>query len=193
MDDLIERLEAERDRMWTECRLLTRRTYTTATPDMLGQAAAELRTLRAELERRKYDTMHTCHAECQREACVLRREVDALRAQLAEARESERAAVVKWLRTNWGDGGRADLSREVDALRTELLSWQRLHAENCENYDRVCAEREWLHKRATEADEIIASLRSKIVRLERTQAVSDLIDANLVYGTLGDSDGDDGA
>ena len=48
MDDLIERLEAERDRMWAECRLLTIRTYTTATPDILGQAAAELRTLRAE-------------------------------------------------------------------------------------------------------------------------------------------------
>jgi hypothetical protein len=121
--------------MWHECREGFTRTYTTATPDMLGEAAAELRTLRAELERRKYDTMHTCHAECQRDACVLRREVDALRAQLAEARENERAAVFKW--------------RTVDLIYTHLIT-------------------------ATDA-------REHMTR------------ADAACGTLGDSDGDDGA
>ena len=82
---------------------------------------------------------------------------------------------------------------ELRTLRAELALWKRLHTENCENYDRVCAEREWLRDQATEADEIIAPLRSKIVRLERTLAMPDLNAADLVYGTLGDSDGDDGA
>jgi len=47
--ELVERLRAERDRMWKECRLPTKRTYTTATPDMLGQAAAEIERLTAQL------------------------------------------------------------------------------------------------------------------------------------------------
>jgi len=52
-----------------------------AVGQVMRNAAAELRTLRAELERRKYDDIHTCHDECQREACVLRREIKALRAE----------------------------------------------------------------------------------------------------------------
>jgi hypothetical protein len=66
--------------------------------EMLNEATARAEAAEAELERRKYDRVHTCHAECQRKACVLRREVDALRAELAEARASERAVLVAWLR-----------------------------------------------------------------------------------------------
>jgi polyhydroxyalkanoate synthesis regulator phasin len=79
-DDLIERLEQLAQNTgklsWYNDKPVSAST-------VLHQAAAEIRNLRAELERRKYDTMHTCHAECQRDACVLRREVDALTAQLA--------------------------------------------------------------------------------------------------------------
>ena len=43
------------------------------------QAAAELRRLHAEVERLSLDSVHTCHAECQRPLCKLTRERDALR------------------------------------------------------------------------------------------------------------------
>ena len=69
MDDLIERLRNYGD--LTDSELHSSRI----------DAADEIERLTAEVERRKYDTMHTCHAECQREACALRREVDALRAE----------------------------------------------------------------------------------------------------------------
>lgn len=42
-------------------------------------AAAELRRLHAEVERLSWDSIHTCHAECQRPLCKLTRERDALR------------------------------------------------------------------------------------------------------------------
>jgi hypothetical protein len=77
MDDLIERLRAASAAMRSHYAVGAIELIPTWTMD---EAAAELRTLRAELERRKYD-VHTCHAKCQREACVLRREVDALRAE----------------------------------------------------------------------------------------------------------------
>ena len=82
-EELIERLKAERDRMWTECRLPTKRTYTTATPDMIGQAADRIEALTAEVRRLQYDGIHTCHAECPRLPCVQRREIEALTAELA--------------------------------------------------------------------------------------------------------------
>lgn len=72
-DDLLERLEACAEDCWGE---------------LACEAAAEIRSLRVELERRKYDGIHTCHDQCQRVACVLRRENEALRAQV----EQERAA-----------------------------------------------------------------------------------------------------
>ena len=49
---------------------------------------AQIATLTAELDRRKYDGVHTCWNECPRVACAQRREIEALRAQLAEAREA---------------------------------------------------------------------------------------------------------
>jgi hypothetical protein len=74
-DELVEQLQA-----WGD---LDIKYHHDARGKALHQAANEIERLSAELERRKYDRIHTCHAECQREACVLRREVDALRAQLA--------------------------------------------------------------------------------------------------------------
>ena len=41
-------------------------------------AAAELRRLVAEVERLSLDSIHSCHAECQRPVCRLARERDAL-------------------------------------------------------------------------------------------------------------------
>jgi hypothetical protein len=65
-----------------------------AAGQVMRNAAAEIRSLRAEIERRKYDGVHTCHDQCQRVACVLRRENEALRAQV----EQERAGIVAFLR-----------------------------------------------------------------------------------------------
>jgi len=68
--------------------------YSIETNPVCREAAAEIRSLRAEIERRKYDSVHTCHDQCQRAACVLRRENEALRAQV----EQERAGIVAFLR-----------------------------------------------------------------------------------------------
>ena len=43
-----------------------------------GPVATELRRLHAEVERLSWDSVHTCHAECQRPMCRLTRERDAL-------------------------------------------------------------------------------------------------------------------
>lgn len=53
-----------------------------------GPAAAdEIERLTAEVRRLDYSTTHTCWDECPRVACAQRREIDALRAQLAEAQQ----------------------------------------------------------------------------------------------------------
>jgi hypothetical protein len=58
-----------------------------------GPAAAdEIERLTAEVKRLDHSTIHTCWDECPRVACAQRREIDALTAQLADARASERAA-----------------------------------------------------------------------------------------------------
>jgi hypothetical protein len=76
MDDLIERLRKRANTYtWDSA------TFYISDAETMRQAADEIERLTAEVERRKYDGIHTCHAECQREACVLRREVDALRAE----------------------------------------------------------------------------------------------------------------
>lgn len=49
------------------------------------EAAAELRRLHAEVERLSWDSVHTCHAECQRPVCRLTRERDALLEALKRA------------------------------------------------------------------------------------------------------------
>lgn len=46
----------------------------------------------AKAQRLDYSTTHTCWDECPRVACAQRREIEALRAELAEARAAERAA-----------------------------------------------------------------------------------------------------
>lgn len=53
------------------------------------QTAAELRRLHAEVERLSWDSVHTCHAECQRPLCKVTRERDALLAALLELVEQE--------------------------------------------------------------------------------------------------------
>ena len=154
MDDLIERLEAGvtaiglHDDNETEL-------YDIADADeAMFEAAAELRTLRAELERRKYDGVHTCHAECQREACVLRREVDALRAERDEALAKGVAMGIK---------------AAAVAYEAEARTWVQLPMQG-------------------------ACLRSGLKAIRALSPAAIIAgDADLVCGTLGDSDGDDGA
>jgi len=61
----------------------------------MRQAAVEIRSLRAQVERLFNDGIHTCHDQCPRFGCVQRREIESLRAQVAQ----ERAGIVRWLRT----------------------------------------------------------------------------------------------
>jgi hypothetical protein len=154
MDDLIERLLC--DRHISQCDGLK------ATLATAREAAAELRTLRAELERRKYD-VHTCHADCQREACVLRREVDALRAEL---KATETKSVKLWALLDDIDTLDDACGGEDDLFRTLTRNLQR------KRFDIMSGE-EW--------------------DAAQPQHMSDLIDADLVRDTLADSDGDDGA
>ena len=65
---------------------------------LMDDAADEIERLTAEVKRLDHSTIHTCWDECPRVACAQRREIEALTAQLAEARQTERAAVVAWLR-----------------------------------------------------------------------------------------------
>ncbi len=171
MDDLIERLEKKAT--------YTDQTFSNSSLGLLyREAAAELRTLRAELERRKYDGLHTCHAECQREACVLRREVDALRAErdaaLAQGVAMGIEAAVQWAKD---DAKICDCSAhsEGECACGAWCEWKTVPMV-------------WVAQNLAELDPaaIIAQHR-------RAQAMPDLNAADLVCGTLGDSDGDDGA
>jgi hypothetical protein len=70
MDDLVEQLDKRASTYsWDSV------TFYASDADMMRQAAAEIRSLRTEIERREYDGIHTCHDQCQRAACVLRREL----------------------------------------------------------------------------------------------------------------------
>ena len=110
MDDLIELLRAASAAMRSHYAVGAIELIPTWTMD---EAAAELRTLRAELERRKYDGVHTCHAECQREACVLRREVDALRAE----RDVEVSEIVAFVRQSWSLFRDDEFDNLADAIK----------------------------------------------------------------------------
>ncbi len=52
---------------------------------------------------------------------------------------------------------------ELRTLRAELALWKRLHAENCENYDRVCADREWFCKQAVDRKAAVQAERAAVV------------------------------
>lgn len=51
---------------------------------IMRQAAVEIRSLRAQVERLFNDGIHTCHDQCPRFGCVQRREIESLRAQVAQ-------------------------------------------------------------------------------------------------------------
>ena len=48
------------------------------------EAADAIEALQAKVERLTYDGIHTCHDDCPRLPCVQRREIDGLRAEVAE-------------------------------------------------------------------------------------------------------------
>lgn len=62
---------------------------------MVDALLDRIEALTAEVRRLDYSTIHTCWDECPRLPCAQRREIEALTAQLAEARESERAAMTE--------------------------------------------------------------------------------------------------
>lgn len=80
MDDLFERISSLQDgNAWPSTIELIN-----DLADRIEAQAAEIRSLRTEIERREYDGIHTCHDQCQRAACVLRRENEALREQVEQ-------------------------------------------------------------------------------------------------------------
>jgi len=77
MDDLVERLEEmQADYAGSRAGWI------------IAQAAAEIRSLRAEVQRLTYDGIHTCHDACPRLPCVQRREIEALTAENAKLRKA---------------------------------------------------------------------------------------------------------
>ena len=54
---------------------------------LMDDAADEIERLTAEVKRLDYSTTHTCWDECPRVPCAQRREIEALTAQLARARQ----------------------------------------------------------------------------------------------------------
>ena len=76
MSDLIERLRKQRPN--GECVTIAR---------LMDDAADEIERLTAEVRRLDHSTTHTCWDECPRLACAQRREIEALTAQLARARQ----------------------------------------------------------------------------------------------------------
>jgi hypothetical protein len=78
---------------------------------------ARIAALNVELERRAADGIHTCHDQCQRVACVLRRENDALNAEVARGN----AALETAIRFN------IDAEREVASLQAKLTALGERH------------------------------------------------------------------
>ena len=83
-DELVEQVRSKLD---TGCE-----TIDAETADRLLD---RIEALTAEVRRLDYSTIHTCWDECPRLPCAQRREIEALTAQLTEARESERAAMTE--------------------------------------------------------------------------------------------------
>jgi hypothetical protein len=82
MDDLVERLDVEHTRNGGQG------AYAWQARELCGKAAAEIRSLRAEVQRLTYDGIHTCHDACPRLPCVQRREIEALTAENAKLRKA---------------------------------------------------------------------------------------------------------
>ena len=121
---------------------------------LMDDAADEIERLTAEVKRLDHSTIHTCWDECPRVACAQRREIEALTAQLAEARQQ---ASKLWT-----------LLDDIDTL------------------DDACRGEDDLFRTLTRAAQ---QKRHAIMTGEKWDAA----DADPVHGTLGDSDGDDGA
>lgn len=56
----------------------------TAAADQIEADGQRIAELEREVERRTYDGIHTCHDQCQRVACVLRRRIAELEAAIRE-------------------------------------------------------------------------------------------------------------
>lgn len=64
------------------------------------EAAAELSRLQADVERLTLDGIHTCHDQCQRPACVLRRENAALQARVEALEGAAAMSVAEMMRAS---------------------------------------------------------------------------------------------
>lgn len=84
---------------------------------VIEDALASTEALRAEVQRLTYDGIHTCHDDCQRLPCVQRREIEALRAEIAQIegvlREVGRKA--------WGNPD-SRTCQEIEALVRSFLT-----------------------------------------------------------------------
>ena len=83
-DELVERLRAASAAMRSHYAVGAVELIPTWTMD---EAADEIEALTAEVKRLDYITTHTCWDECPRLACVQRREIERLTAQLAKAQQ----------------------------------------------------------------------------------------------------------
>ena len=83
-DELVERLRAASAAMRSHYAVGAVELIPTWTMD---GAADEIERLTAEVKRLDHSTIHTCWDECPRLACVQRREIEALTAKLAHARQ----------------------------------------------------------------------------------------------------------
>lgn len=70
----------------------------------------------------KYDELHTCHNECERPACVLRRKVAALEAELA-AMKARGDRLVNYA-AHAENCGAADIGRCTCGMAQALTEWR---------------------------------------------------------------------
>lgn len=75
-----------------ECHAAATAVIERAKAEWMAERDARIEALEAEVNRLSLDSIHTCHDQCQRTACVLRRERDALEAEVARLREQNAAA-----------------------------------------------------------------------------------------------------
>lgn len=101
---------------------------------LVQEQAAEIRSLRAQVQRLVYDGIHTRHDQCPRLACVQRREIERLREQVAQLEaayaESEKASDAAWaegLKAGREQGARAEQFAENAncSERAGIVTWLR--------------------------------------------------------------------
>lgn len=131
----LERLKAERD------------AYAKAKAENDERFQLEIGELKAEVERLKTDTTHSCHDDCQRTACVLRREVERLKVLNAELK----SGAICHICYDTMD----EESKTMEQLRAENERFEAAHDWNVEQINRLSVD-------LTKEREITAMLRETL-------------------------------